>query len=82
VTFGTGFKCGNVAVIAFGGSTAALPRVKVGDVRVVPFWWKCSEEVAPEQAAATLCEEVGLWLDEGLTQQISASSERLCGLTH
>ena len=44
VTFGTGFGCSKVAVIAF-RTTASLelPRVRVGNVEVVPFCWNCSD---------------------------------------
>lgn len=73
VTFGTGFGCSKVAVIAF-RTTASLelPRVRVGNVEVVPFCWNCSDAVPPEEAGSTLCSEVEAWLTLEATEMVPA----------
>ena len=64
VAFGTAFHVNKVMVVGFSPhSESTLPPVRVGAVEVTPLWWRCHQDLTPEQAGDVLCKEVLAWLD-------------------
>lgn len=66
VVFATGFRARRACVVHFEdgalGSHSVLPELKVGDLEITPFSWKCSAVLDPANSVQDLASEVSTWL--------------------